>query len=67
MEKVGKSIGRSLSLAADTIEESSRRILNIVSSISEDLDKHENRVKKESQVIKQRVRSGARRTSGKLI
>ena len=41
--------------------------LKIISDISEDLDKHEGRVKKKSRAIKRKVRSGARRTSGKLI
>ena len=66
MDKIDKSISKSLSLAAEAIGETSSKILKIISGISEDLDKHEDQVKKESQAIKERVRSGARRTSGNL-
>ena len=55
MDKIDKSIEESLSSAAEAIKET-----------SEDLDKQEGRVKKKSQAIKERVRRGARQTSGNL-
>ena len=66
MDKIDKSIEESLSSAAEAIKESSSEVLKIISDISEDLDKQEGRVKKKSQAIKERVRRGARQTSGNL-
>ena len=66
MDEITETTKESLSLAAEAIKETSGEVLKIISRIGDDLDAHHDRVAKESQAIRERVHSGARRTSGDL-
>ena len=67
MDTRAHSMKHALSLAAQAIEDTSSKVLTILSSIEDDLDQHEDQVQQEAQEIKERVRRGARQTAQHLI